>query len=200
MRIVLREDVSRDQIDDAAVEHGWRFVNAVPASAERPAELVFLTSCRHNLMQLFDDPRLGARYFLVRGADRRRAQKEIVASLPTYHEMEIRDLVEHPASEDDYLRGVYYTALTSGTTPRAHVLETIDRALRHPSADVRMGALAATSCLDWDEVIPMLERVARDDDDGEIRERASEQLAEWLDAGDDERVEPAAQPDGAEAG
>jgi hypothetical protein len=78
----LVRPVTRDDLDRARAAHGWRLANVVPASAERPFQVVFLGPAGEDVVHFVDDARARVQYFLVSAPAREaevRASFEVVA-------------------------------------------------------------------------------------------------------------------------
>lgn len=82
IRIVLAESVTRDDLDDAAVEGGWLLLDIVPATSTFPAQIIYLTPDRQNLIHLVDDARLATVHAVVVGPDEPRWAAAVRARLP----------------------------------------------------------------------------------------------------------------------
>jgi hypothetical protein len=69
IRVVPRDSVSRDDIDDAAFALGFLLVNIVPRSELHPAQVVYVTPDRRGSVHLVED---GGLSFVVQGDDEER--------------------------------------------------------------------------------------------------------------------------------
>ena len=64
--MVLRQNATRDDVDDAVLRCGWQLTNVLPASAEQPRQLIYATRDGRTVY-LIDDVRLGVRYLAMTG-------------------------------------------------------------------------------------------------------------------------------------
>jgi len=94
LRIALREDTTRDAIDDATHEAGFLLVNILPPSATHPAQIIYTTRDRLTFLHLIEDARLGALYFVVQGPSEEAVAGVLQAKLPLLSNAELSALAE----------------------------------------------------------------------------------------------------------
>ena len=172
-RIVLRDGVSLDDVDDARLARGWRVANLVTARPGVPAQQLLLTRDRRHLMHVVDDAQLGVRYLVVSGPEPSVVRREIEAALPTVDEESLRGALA--AGEP---RALGLAALMC-TAARPDVLQAFDRAFVDRVEAVRVAALVAAAYARWPELEPRIARVAQTDPSASLRERALLILDAW---------------------
>jgi hypothetical protein len=153
-RIVLRREVTRDDIDDAIARKQWRLMNLVPATATHPAQMLLLTEDRSHVLHVVDDAKLGLTYVVPSGPDAERCSREVRDALPTYGEDEIRASLAESAGEKSAEARVLSTKLAALALPAAEA----DAALRAARTDgdrvVRDAASLALPYLDLPRIAP----------------------------------------------
>ena len=92
LRIALREDTTRDAIDDATGEAGFLLVNILPPSATHPAQIIYTTRDRQTFLHLIEDARLRALYFVVQGPAEEAVAALLQAKLPHLSQDELSSL------------------------------------------------------------------------------------------------------------
>ena len=92
LRIALREDTTRDAIDDATCEAGYLLVNILPPSPTHPAQIIYTTRDRQTFLHLIEDARLGALYFVIQGPAEQAVAAQLQAKLPHLSQEELSAL------------------------------------------------------------------------------------------------------------
>lgn len=176
--VVLREDVTRDQVDDACWSNGWLLSDILPASDDAPSRIVFMTPDRLNLVCYFSDPRMGAQFFVLSGSDPDAVAAVIHETLPTYKPVHLQHLLDHPEDADRYLRGVAYSVLSlPNGSPR--ITEILGAALKHRLAKVRDEALTIAFWSGDSRAKKLVAAASRRDPSAKVRKRARELLGAW---------------------
>jgi len=109
-RIVLRSDVTRDDIDEMIARLRFRLMNLLPATTSHPSQMIVLTEDRSHILQLVDDEKLGLTYVVPNGPDVEGCVREVRAALATYAVEEIQTLLAHRDANERAL-GVKLAAL-----------------------------------------------------------------------------------------
>lgn len=178
LTVVLREDVTRGQVERACSRRGWLRRELPPASDTSPARVVFTTPDGLTLISFVSDPRMNAQFFVLTGSDPEAVATVLHASLPTYSREDLERLLERPDSAGDYLRGVAYTVM-SCPAGAARIAEILAAALRHPSRGVRAGALSIAYWSGDPHAKELVAAVSTDDDDTGVRLHARALLGSW---------------------
>ena len=177
-RVVLHEEVSRDEVERAAAAHGWLLANIVPATDERPFQLAYLGRDEADVLLYVDDAKLPARYLILRG-DVERGAREVRASLHAYTPEELRALLEQPADTQARVRGLHYAALALGALDRDAVLGASRAALAHGDPKVRGAALWGAGFAGFCELREPVRKMASRDRDAVLRGRARTLAEGW---------------------
>jgi hypothetical protein len=174
--LLLRERVTRDDLDRARAEHGWLLANVVPAAPDRPSQLTLLTADEHEALVFVDDAHAGEQYVAIHlGAGR--GEEEVRSSLPVWADEELARLVAAPATDGERALGLRGLALGAGPAlTREELAATFDAGLRAPAVEVRAAALYGVAVLGLAELSERLHRMVREDRDGELRGRARQLL------------------------
>ncbi|MEP7121353.1 MAG: hypothetical protein ABJE95_10605 [Byssovorax sp.] len=69
IRLVLAESVTVDDLDDLARQLGLVMMNIIPASDAHPAQTIYRTRNRTDLVHVIDDPRAASLIIVVQGLD-----------------------------------------------------------------------------------------------------------------------------------
>jgi hypothetical protein len=139
--VVLREGVSRDAVDDAAGEHGWRLTNVVPPSATHPAQMIFAVMDGEVALYLVEDAALGILYAAARGPRAADALREVRASLSCHEISEAAALLDDGDAQR-FCRGLAIAVLQQGGDGARVAVE---RALVDARGEVRAAGLHAAA-------------------------------------------------------
>ena len=171
--LVLRERVSRDDLDEVRAARGWHLANVVPGSEERPFQMAFLTSDELEPIQFVDDLRSGEQYFALAAPDGR-AAAEVSESLPTWSSDDVGRLLQGAVGVADRARALRCLALAGppGAWGRPHLLEAVEAGLRARAVEVRLAALACVERLQLSELGASVALLAREDEDAGLRASA----------------------------
>jgi len=198
-RAVLSGSVTRDDLDDAFVEGGWRLVNVVDALPGRPSQLLFARDAGASYVYVVDDMRLGVTYLVANrpegaeamaGPDPASVIAELSEALPCVdagarHELlgaldgsEAPDRTSGgraPVPAEDAIR--LGLALLVLLEPEAEDAEsTLRAALKHPSPGVRAAALTAVTYAPKTTLLPSVLAMQTSDDEPGLREAAARVL------------------------
>ena len=179
-RLVLRPEVSRDDIDDALVLLGFQLTNIVPASAGTPAQLIFAASDAGSYVHLVEDAQVG-RHYLVAPPAAARHVAALASALAIERPEQARARVEVASSDGELAASLLVLALVVGgeRPPAPSDVAALRSALSHTSPLVRSVALAAACYAPWAELRPALEERALAESGGDLRGRALEVLASF---------------------
>jgi hypothetical protein len=168
---VLRDEVTRDDLDDAAVRRGWQLSNVLPASSERPAQIIFADVGLDSFLYVVDERRLGVMYLTASGADAAAMMACARAELSCYAADDHVELLDGDVAQ--VKRGLALLVMHADTA-RADAVRCLSAALRHAKPDVRSAALTAASYALWSELRPVLAEIAIKDEVSALRAAAGQ--------------------------
>lgn len=93
MQLLLREDVTRDEVDRAAAELRWRLLNILPRTQTSPRQIIFGAHDGEGLIAFVDDHRIAARYLAVQAHDAQSIVARAKALLPAHERRELLQLL-----------------------------------------------------------------------------------------------------------
>jgi hypothetical protein len=155
-RLVLRDDVTRDAVDDAAARAGWQLSNVLPASERQPAQIIF--SAASGYVYVVDELRLGVMYL------------QIASDAPAALMAEARALLSCHDDDD-------YAALFAQGDAAAGLAVAALQGDEDARPEIRALALAAASYALWPGLRPALSQMASDEALAPLRQAASQLLA-----------------------
>ncbi len=174
VRIILRDDATPDDVDDALFALGCRMINVVIATEHHPGQMIFATSDRAGVIHLVQDGRLGVRYLAGQGVSASWGLAKLAQSLPCW---EVDAILSLQSSDDANTRS---RAPSLAVFAGPDIAESVLRAaLADPSSIVRNAALLALSYSPTAELGVDLQRLAADDPDEMVRFQA-QKLVEAL--------------------
>jgi hypothetical protein len=175
-RVVLRDEVERDQLDDLAQRVGWRLSNVIPATAELPAQVIFSTRQALTHVFMVEDARLGAAYLMATGPECAKAEAHC-RQLPHVDRDQLAEMLKPSASRAVRCRGLGLLVLLAGAEPEEGDPKILCDALQHADEVVRTSALTACSYAPWPALDAALRRVRQDDATASLRHVAQQLLA-----------------------
>jgi hypothetical protein len=94
VRSVLKDWVSREEIDRLASEKWWVFLGEIEATENTPYQKIWTTTDRKKAIHYIDDSLILIRYLQIKGEQPGEVADDIRASLDVYDKDEIRQMVE----------------------------------------------------------------------------------------------------------
>ncbi len=168
-RVVLRDTVTRDEIDDAVSACGCRLINIVPPSESHPGQIFYATSDRTEVFVLVEDGRLGAIYFTGQGKSSQHDLKDLAGRLACYGLDQIEKMLSRPEDEDAFTRALGFTVLCASEGSDDRRIAAFRTAFEHPSSQVRHAALVAISYAPAEALRPDVAHLAASDEEPMVR-------------------------------
>ncbi len=172
-RVVLRDEVTRDDIDDAMHRCGWQLTNIMSPRAHQPAQIIFATPAADGFFHLVEDARLGLLYFVGSGAAAEVCLSQAREQLSCYGPEEHEELLGDPEQLELYRRGLALLVLNGAPVDLGH----FERAFAHPDESVRTAALTALTYAPQPQLRPALEAMRDSDPQAQLRSSAAQVLA-----------------------
>jgi hypothetical protein len=169
-RIALRPSVTSDDVDNAAWELDWTLLGTYEQTQDSPKKDVYQADDDDDTrVHLMHDDVIQLRYLVIVGPSADKVAKAVAEQLETVTVADAKK--DYEASEDPnekdtalLLAGV---AADDGKVPAW-----IRGALDHDDAHVRDAAVFALGYIEGEQAEELLERVAADDADDEVRDDA----------------------------
>ena len=174
-RAVLKAEVTRDDIDDAAMRCGWQLTNVLPGGAERPAQMIYAALGGRIVLYLVEDGRLDVLYFAAAGEGAGEVIEQVRGELPCCDPGAHQELIGDTADVMRLRRGLGILVLQTPEPDEAAVA-VFERALAHEDLQVRSVALNAATYAPWPALKPLIERVAAQDPLPALRASAAQLL------------------------
>jgi hypothetical protein len=177
-RVILKEGVSRDEIDDVIAARGWRLCNIAPADVGRPAQIICVSAAGTDLIYVIHDVRLDALYVAIAGPDQARLEADVRASFPAYPPEEIKAMTTS-LEPQTFLRGLAYAALTAPLGGSPWLVSAIRAGLMHKRADVRGSTLVVAAYAAWPDVQALVRGAMKHEKDEAVRAQAGTLIDSW---------------------
>ena len=183
-RVVLADEVTRDDVDDLAYASGWRLTNVIPGGAQHPTQSIFATPAGDTLVFMVQDQRLAAVYLTAAGSEAAACDEQL-RTLPHYDAAHARELLSRTDDVMALRRGYCLMALlVAPDAATAEVIDALSEGLVHDDVQVRAAALSACTYVPESALREPVERVAREDPAPMLRASATQVLASLF--GDDD--------------
>ncbi|MFD7285536.1 HEAT repeat domain-containing protein [Streptomyces sp. NPDC059863] len=170
-RVVLRPQVTREDVQDIAWEFNWNAIEAGDRSSDTPVD-VWQTLNGGTEIRFVQDRPIGMRYFLIHGTDCESVVRDLRNAVPTWTFPDALSFVRHADDRDDTLIGLYAVALSAASTDRGAAVEQLRAMAGSPDAGIRQAVVIATGYLGWPELIALVEEIHRTDPVDHVRTNA----------------------------
>lgn len=174
-KVILRESVTGDDVDDAMEELGCRLINVIPSAQSHPGQSIYATRDRQRFLYLVEDGMLGLSYFTGSGEEIGAELDEIGKLLDCDGEGVLDELLLHGHEDASLARALSILVLTV-EAPNGEHLSFFKESLEHSSNVVRNAALVALTYVLWPSLRGQVERLAKSDDDDMVRLNAQRVL------------------------
>jgi roadblock/LC7 domain-containing protein len=173
VRITLAPSVSRGTFEHLAHLSGWMLYSVIEQSAEHPYEQIWTTGGGSSAIHYIEDTRLVVAYLLTMGEQEAGIADDVVAALPTIGTQDAAGWAMAAAGDDDKARAAGYLATTAPAAADDASLAAFTRLLADPAPGVRRAAAFAASFPPWPELLDLIEPLAAQDPDRDVRATAA---------------------------
>jgi hypothetical protein len=162
VRIALKEQVSRGQVEDFAWNDGWSMWDMMEGVGLEPYVKIYRTQDDLTAAHYIEDPTVDIHYFALEGADVDGTARQIRAGLPTYSRAEVLQTAKTASEPLELARTVRVAGVTASEPFDREIFEIITNAMSNPDPRVRISGVAATAFAAWKEFREPLERLRAD--------------------------------------
>ncbi len=174
---VLNPIVKREDFERVASELGLVRDHVRSGDGQKePYEQVWANEEQSTAVHYVEDPISGTHYLWVRGEDTPELIVDLRNRLLSFDPEELIELAHEAKTHDDRVKAVFRLAVTF---PRFEpdVFDVFEAYVTHkPDPLLRRATLNAIAYCGWPESIPLLERVAKEDEDEQVRQTAQRLL------------------------
>jgi hypothetical protein len=182
-RFVLRDEVGRDEVDDALFERGCTLINVVAPSQSHPGQMIYATRDRRGVVYVIEDAVLGVTYLSGAGEVAVAELAALTERLPSWRgNGDVAALLATARDDGSIGSGpgkiLGVLALTAGSEPGDARVAVFADALAHSSAEVRLAALVALlyASTPWSALRDLVAQLASGDADAFVRLHAGRVL------------------------
>ncbi|WP_141372247.1 HEAT repeat domain-containing protein [Cellulomonas cellasea] len=181
LRVLLRPLSGADDVDDAALDLGWRLDRHWDASDERPYEDLYVDEQHDDAaltttISYVDDTYIGARYLVVRGPRAREVADDARALLPTVGFDEAVAVLDAAADATARAAAVPPVALAAVEGEGARATAALREAARRGDDAVRRAIVRAATYTGWPELRTLLVELQEGAEDSDVRRLAAAAL------------------------
>jgi hypothetical protein len=172
--IVLHESVSRAEMISIAYKRSWCFAKATTDEKDVVREVIYETMKTKSRIHYIIEKVKDLPYLIVRGEEIESAIGGIHTTLPTYSKSDIIDMIQSPKSCEEYIKGILYLGLQGKFKEcDAEVVNTFKQILKSEYVQIRSDAIIAASYTGWAEFQDLVEPLAKNDPDVNVRKTAT---------------------------
>lgn len=172
IRVVLRPQVTLDEIEDAALDLDWLLVRSWPASGERPYEDLYLAADEQTEISFLDDDLVDLHYLVIRGPGAASAEAQARESFAVYEPADAARAWADATTVEDKIVAVHLLALTAGPGDVAPATEALLGAATDADPQVRRAVIRAATYVGWPPLRQALAELERHDADETVRRDA----------------------------
>jgi HEAT repeats len=165
IRVVLRPEAGREDVDDVALDLDWLFLRNFPSSEERPYEDMWIDRDERTYIHYIEDHLVDLRYLVLNGPDADQLRSEVVAVLAVHQPADGPAAWESARSEADRIQAVHLLALTADPDDHAEAAGYLRRAAEDTGVEVRRAVILAATYVGWPELRELLTELAQSDPD-----------------------------------
>ena len=182
--LVLHRDVTHKDFKKFAKKNGLKWVKTYEQSEDDVLfDDIWSTKDRESLIHYIDDPIMEIKYVWVQGKDLLDLVVEIVNKLPVYDSDEQLSIALDENLEHDDIVDILFCLAIAFPNFHPDVLNVFKHYLEnHPNPMLRKATIHAIGARYWEQSIPLLTKIARNDAEQEVRDFALEILQEHGDA------------------
>lgn len=164
-RVVLRPEVTLDEVEEAALDLDWLLVRNWPASDKRPYEDIYLDRDEQTAIHYLDDHLVGLRYLVINGPDAGEVEREAREALPTYQPEHATAAWAAASTPEQKINAVNVLALATDPAERDGAVEALQSAAADLDREVRRAVILATTYVGWPELRALLSSMEHDADE-----------------------------------
>jgi hypothetical protein len=167
--IVLEEDIAHEDFLELAEAQGWiHYRTYRPEQDKDRFEEVWLTPDEQHAIHFIDDPITGTHHIWARGSNLKKILFVLHSWLPAYEPEELLQMALEADNPDEAIDALFRIAVAFPTFHEA-ALGIFQHYLSHPSTLIRKATVQAIAYRAWPEGMSLLEKVADEDLDEEVR-------------------------------
>lgn len=172
IRVVLRPEVTLDDIEEAALDLDWLFLRNWPASEERPYEDLWVDRDEQTSIHYIDDHLVSVQYLLISGPDARTVETEAREALSTCGPADATNAWQHASTRAERVEAVYLLALATDPADYTSAAELLRAAASDGDPEVRRAVILAATYVGWPELRAVLAELEERDPDESVRRDA----------------------------
>jgi hypothetical protein len=177
IRLVLADDVDREQVETAAWDLNWLWWDEVQRTADTPHEVIWKTADDESRIHLIEDFLVGLNYLMFQGKDAAALANDASSKLPVYSKKDIAGLHKDASGRDERIKAVYVAALAASPSKvDRELLALLEAAFKADDSEVRQAAVAASGYVGWEPLKEELRRLAESDPDEGVKRDAGVML------------------------
>ncbi|NMO21846.1 HEAT repeat domain-containing protein [Pyxidicoccus fallax] len=178
--VVLKPGVKRQEFEQAALAVGLVKHREREGDGQKESyQQIWATQDEENSVHYVEDPLSGTTFFSIRGPKQQSLVFELARRVWAFAPEELIELAQEAETHDEQVKAVFRLAVANPRyQPDVFNVFSV-YATKPPNPLLRAATLNAIGYRCWPECIPLLEGVARDDADAQVRQTA-ERLLPYL--------------------
>lgn len=178
VRIVLQDTVCESDVDSAAWDNDWSLIRTVKADENTPHQVIWESISENVKIHYIEDFYIGLPYCVVRGDEVELVVEDIHATLPTYTENDVFNMLENfQDDQDNLIKAIYCLGLVAPTQFDLKFFALFNDLLLHSNPMIRSAVITAIGYVGWKAFKSLLESFKQSDSDAEVRKDAEVMLS-----------------------
>lgn len=171
-RVVLEHHVSQWKVSCFAADRGLVFYDKIAETESNPEEVIWINRDATMRLHRLEDRFAGIAYVVLDGADEDDLEAEVIESLDGLALATLLDAIAADRGAAVHPPVIAALGVLAPSTFEQRVFDEFMLLLADPDPAVRGAAASAAAHPAWIELTPVLQRIADEDVDAEVRARA----------------------------
>ncbi|MFD9869134.1 HEAT repeat domain-containing protein [Streptomyces niveus] len=173
VRLVLAPVADIESAAEVLGSLGFTRHSAPAADADKPAEGTWLSADAATRVDCAKDDLIDISYIDVCGVNAPDLAETIQSQIPMDSIPQLLTRAITDRGTDALIDILYRTAVVAGATYDPQAFALMRRGLNDPHPIIRRASLVAVSITGWEEFVPVLDEISRQDPEGEVRDQAA---------------------------
>jgi HEAT repeat protein len=177
-RMALRNRDERGKLNSVGRQQDWTMAEVIQASDERMFEIIWLTKDEQTRISYIQDDILGLDLFFAIGPAQAEAAEKLQEKADIISHKDALDFAEKASTNQERIQAAYILAATASYMFNKRAFDILERLADSDDAPTRHAVAITIGYLGWDELVPLLGKLAKDENE-KVRESAKSCQKYW---------------------
>lgn len=172
IRIPMKSVHEAAELSGLARDAGWEIHSISEETETKPYQIIWVTGDGKSIVRFINDFMIEVPYAYIESEDAALIVRNINQFVDVYSNDDIRRMADSATTAEEHHLAVRLMALIAPPAFDQAFFDFFRKSLTFPEPSVRHKAILAIGYVGWKELFPVLEQLAKEDKDAEVRERA----------------------------